>query len=101
ADRRYHHLLDVVPLDVVDAAGDPDAVVDVVLGADLETVDGVGVVGRRRVRYAEIREVRRTGGERQRVVGTAGTVALRVGRVDHVIRVGLVLQGQLRGERVL
>src|SRR6266571_206224 len=32
ADRRHDVALDVVPLDVVDAAGHPDAVLDVVLG---------------------------------------------------------------------
>src|SRR6185437_7097998 len=72
AHRRHDQLLDVVPFDVVDAGREADAVVEVVLGADLVALHRVRAEGRRIGVDAEIGEVGRTGGIRNRVVGAAG-----------------------------
>src|SRR5436305_3247973 len=101
ADGRYHRLLDVVPADVVDAAREPDALGDVVLGADLETVDRVGAEGSRSRRNAERLKIRCAGGLRQRVVGAARPESLGVGEVVHVVRIHLELQPYPGREGVL
>jgi len=90
-DGRHHIFLDVVPLDVVDAAREPDAVVDVVLGPDLEAVHRVGLIGGRRLLDAEIFEVSRAadagilerGVVRNRRVSAAGAEDVKISRLPN------------------
>src|SRR6267143_2268962 len=109
ADRRDDVALDVFPLDVVDAARQANAVVDVVFRAELEALHGIRPVGVRRVRDAEIEEILgaayvrvlkgRIEGDRR--VAAAAAKTLGVGEVKHVIRVGLPLEARFGGHRRL
>ena len=101
ADRRHHGLLDVVPTDVVHAAGDLDAIVDIVLGSDLETVDRIGIERQWRAGNAETLEVRGAGGIGHGIVAAARTESLRVREVVEVPRIHLIGEAHLGRERIL
>src|SRR5208283_5897093 len=90
----------VVPADVVNAAADLHPILEVVLGAELEAVDGVGVESRRRLTDAESIEVGTAGCLRYRIIGAARAKTLGVREVVQIARIALVLQAHLRREGV-
>src|SRR5262249_17465619 len=101
AARQIHALLNAVPLDVVETAGELHAVVEeTVLGADLVALHLVGPIGEWRRLPDELLRGLAAGARRYRRIGTANAEALGVGGIELVVAIDVVLDAQPRRERL-
>src|ERR1022692_1154665 len=95
-------LLNSIPLDVINARGDLEAVREVVLRSDLEALRRVGAIGLRglAVRKPVGDQARTACGDQRRIIA-ARPESLGVGEVIEIVFISLEIETKLRRERGL